>query len=150
VNLLRTPVGDRYVVEEMQRSHVNLGGEQSGHVIFLDYNTTGDGLITALAILSIMVETGRPLSELSRIMTRFPQILVNVPVRVRRDVNGDDRVGGVIREIESLLGERGRVLVRPSGTEPLIRVMVEGEREDEVRAHAEAIAGAIRDSESVG
>jgi len=147
LELLRTPVGDRYVVEEMLRREVNLGGEQSGHVIFLDHNTTGDGLITALAILAIVVEAGRPLSELATVMTRFPQTLVNVRVRERRDVTADKRVAGAIREVEAGLGDRGRVLVRASGTEPLIRVMVEGEREDDVKKYAEGIAAAIRESE---
>ncbi len=148
VALVRTPVGDRYVVEEMRRRDANIGGEQSGHIIFLDHNTTGDGLITALGILSIFVEAGRPLSELAASMPRFPQVLVNVRVKERRDVTADERVAGAIRDIESGLGDRGRVLVRASGTEPLIRVMVEGEREDEVRSHAEGIADAIRESEA--
>jgi len=147
VSLVRTPVGDRYVVEEMRKRDANIGGEQSGHIIFLDHNTTGDGLITALGILSIVVEAARPLSELAASMTRFPQVLVNVRVRERRDVTADSRVSSVIRDIEGGLGDRGRVLVRASGTEPLIRVMVEGEREDEVRSHAQGIADAIRDSE---
>lgn len=147
ISLVRTPVGDRYVVEEMRRRNVNIGGEQSGHVIFLDHNTTGDGLITALGILAIQVGAQRPLSELAGAMTRFPQVLVNVRVKERRDVTTDETVAEAIRDIESGLGDRGRVLVRASGTEPLIRVMVEGEREDEVRSHAEGIADAIRESE---
>jgi len=146
VGLRRTPVGDRYVVEEMVRGGYNLGGEQSGHVLFLDHNTTGDGLITALAILAIVVESGRPLSELARVMTRYPQVLINVPIKQRRDVNGDGRVKAAIADVEHTLGDRGRVLVRPSGTEPLIRVMVEGERQTEVQRHAEAIAAAIRET----
>ncbi|HEY8515763.1 MAG TPA: phosphoglucosamine mutase [Candidatus Binatia bacterium] len=146
ISLRRTPVGDRYVVEEMVRGGYNLGGEQSGHVVFLDHNTTGDGLITALAILAIVVQSGRPLSELAQVMTRYPQVLINVPIKVRRDVNGDGPVKAAIADVERALGNRGRVLVRPSGTEPLIRVMVEGERESDVRRHAEAIAAAIRES----
>jgi phosphoglucosamine mutase len=146
VALRRTPVGDRYVVEEMVRGGFNLGGEQSGHVVFLDHNTTGDGLITALAILAVVVETGRPLAELARVMTRYPQVLINVPIKERRDVNGDGPVKAAIADVEHTLGDRGRVLVRPSGTEPLIRVMVEGERQAEVQRHAEAIAAAIRES----
>jgi phosphoglucosamine mutase len=145
IALRRTPVGDRYVVEEMVRGGFNLGGEQSGHVLFLDHNTTGDGLITALAILAIMAETGRPLSELARAMSRFPQVLINVPIKERRDLSGERRVAGAIADVERSLGTRGRVLVRPSGTEPLIRVMVEGEREPDVKRHAEAIAAAIRE-----
>ncbi len=146
--MLRTPVGDRYVVEEMLRGGYNLGGEQSGHVIFLDHNTTGDGLITALAILAILVETGRPLSELASLMTRFPQVLVNVRVQRPRDFTADRCVARAIEEVGHQLGARGRVLVRPSGTEPLIRVMVEGEREGEVRELAEAIADSIRSADA--
>lgn len=148
VQLLRTPVGDRYVVEEMVRGKHVLGGEQSGHVIFLDHNTTGDGLVTALGILAILVDTGRPLSELAGTMSRFPQVLVNVRVAERRDVTADPLVAAAIGDVESVLGDRGRVLVRASGTEPLIRVMVEGESEDAVQQHADSIADAIRDSES--
>ncbi|MBU6283339.1 phosphoglucosamine mutase [bacterium] len=142
--LLRTPVGDRYVVETMVRHGLNLGGEQSGHVLFLDHNTTGDGLVTALAILAIMAETGRPLSELSGAMTRYPQVLVNVRVRERRDFAREPAVAGALADVESALGGRGRVLLRASGTEPLYRVMVEGEDEAEVKRFAEAIADTIR------
>ena len=145
IALRRTPVGDRYVVEEMVRGGFNLGGEQSGHVLFLDHNTTGDGLITALAILAIVAETKRPLSELANVMTRYPQLLINVPIRERRDLSGEPRVAAAVRDVERTLGDRGRVLVRPSGTEALMRVMVEGEREADVRRHAEAIAQVIRE-----
>lgn len=148
VELLRTPVGDRYVVEEMVRGNHVLGGEQSGHVIFLDHNTTGDGLVTALGILAVLVETGRPLSELAAAMSRFPQVLVNVRVAERRDVTADTHVSTAIGDVESSLGDRGRVLVRASGTEPLIRVMVEGENETAVQRHADSIADAIRESEA--
>jgi phosphoglucosamine mutase len=145
IALRRTPVGDRYVVEEMVRGGFNLGGEQSGHVLFLDHNTTGDGLVTALAILGMLAETGRPLSELARVMARYPQLLINVPTRERRDLSGEVRVAAAIAEVEHALGDRGRVLVRPSGTEALMRVMVEGEREADVKRHAEAIANVIRE-----
>jgi phosphoglucosamine mutase len=114
-------------------------------VLFLDHNTTGDGLVTALAILGMLAETGRPLSELARVMTRYPQLLINVPTRERRDLSGEVRVAAAIAEVESALGDRGRVLVRPSGTEALMRVMVEGERESDVKRHAEAIAQVIRE-----
>jgi len=145
VSLLRTPVGDRYVVEEMVRGGFNLGGEQSGHVLFLDHNTTGDGLITALAILAIVAETRRPLSELARVMSRYPQVLINVPIRERRDLSGEPRVASAVADVERTLGDRGRVLVRPSGTEALMRVMVEGEHQADVTRHAEAIAAVIRE-----
>ena len=151
VELRRTPVGDRYVVEEMVRGDYALGGEQSGHILFLDHNPTGVGLFTALAVLAIMVELGRPLSELRReAMTRYPQVLVNVRVAERRDVMADPRVAPLVGEIERTLGERGRILVRASGTEPLIRVMVEGEDEATVRGHAESVAAAIRETDRPG
>ena len=139
-----TPVGDRHVVEEMVRGGYNLGGEQSGHVVFLDHNTTGDGLVTALAVLALMVERGRPLSELRHVMQRLPQVLLNVTVAAKPDLDGVPAVAAAIRRAEEALGERGRVLVRYSGTEPLLRVMVEGEREAEIRQLAEAIAAAAR------
>jgi phosphoglucosamine mutase len=142
--MVRVPVGDRYVVEEMRRRNCNLGGEQSGHVVLLDHTTTGDGLLTALQVLALMVRSGRPLSDLRRVMTRFPQRLLNVAVVEKRDLAAMPSVQRVIDRVESELGDRGRVLVRYSGTEPLLRVMVEGERADQVDAYVEEIAGAIR------
>ncbi len=147
LQLLRTPVGDRYVVEEMVRGDYNLGGEQSGHIIFLEHNSTGDGLVSALGILAVMVESGRPLSELAGGMQHYPQVLVNIRVQERRDVTQVPQVASAIADVESTLGDQGRVLVRASGTEPLIRVMVEGQNEQDVQTHAESIASAIRDSE---
>jgi phosphoglucosamine mutase len=144
IRVLTTPVGDRYVVEEMVRGGYNLGGEQSGHIVFLDHNTTGDGLISALSVLSLLVEKGSPLSELRRVMSRFPQVLLNVPVAARRDVGTVPALQAAIVRCETALGERGRVLVRYSGTEPLLRVMVEGEREADIQRHAESIAEAAR------
>ncbi len=142
--LVRVAVGDRYVVEEMLRSGYNLGGEQSGHVIFLDYTTTGDGLITFLALLSIMLERRLSLSELKRVMHKFPQVLVNVPVREKRDLNTVPPVAAAIQGVTRALGEKGRVLVRYSGTEPLVRVMVEGEDEGCVHRYAGEIAEVVR------
>ena len=144
IQVVTTPVGDRYVVEEMVRGGYNLGGEQSGHIVYLDHNTTGDGLITALALFALLVEKGRPLSELRRIMRRLPQILLNVRVAARRDVPSVPPLAAAIAKAERALGARGRVLVRYSGTEPLLRVMVEGEREGEIRDLAESIAAAAR------
>jgi phosphoglucosamine mutase len=144
ITMTTTPVGDRYVVEEMLRGGYNLGGEQSGHVVFLDHNTTGDGLITALAVLALMVESGRPLSELRQVMQRFPQVLVNLRVRSKPDVETLPEVAKAIRQAERELGERGRVLVRYSGTEALMRVMIEGEREQSIRRLADDIAEAAR------
>jgi phosphoglucosamine mutase len=142
--LVRVPVGDRYVVEEMRRTGCNLGGEQSGHVVLLDHSTTGDGLLTALRLLAVLVRRQRPLSELRQMMTRFPQRLVNVPVKQRRELNTVPAVQRVIDAVANRLGDRGRVLVRYSGTEPLLRVMVEAEQLDQVDACVDEIAQAIR------
>jgi len=146
IRLVTTPVGDRYVVEEMVKGGYNLGGEQSGHIVFLGHNTTGDGLITALAVLALLVEKGRPLSELRRAMTRFPQVLVNLRVSRKPEVGTLPAVARTIAEAERTLGERGRVLVRYSGTEPLLRVMIEGEREPEIQALAARIVDAAREA----
>ncbi len=121
----QTAVGDRYVVEEMRRGGYNLGGEQSGHVIFLDYNTTGDGLLSGLQLANIMKQTGKKLSELASEMKVFPQKLINVRVNDKHHVTDNDKVAKVIAEVEAEMNGSGRVLVRPSGTEPLVRVMVE-------------------------
>lgn len=149
IRVIRTAVGDRYVVEEMLRGGYNLGGEQSGHLVFLDHNTTGDGIVTALRVLAIMRKRGRPLSELAACMTPLPQVLLNVPFRPdvhRGDLAAIPGVQQAIRESERILGERGRVLVRYSGTEAKVRVMVEGEDADQIRALAERITGAVRTS----
>jgi phosphoglucosamine mutase len=146
IRLVRVQVGDRFVVEEMVRGGYLLGGEQSGHVVFLEHGTTGDGLVTALAVLALMVESGKPLSELRRVMRRLPQRLLNVQVRERRDLASLPGVQGVIDRISRDLGSRGRVLVRYSGTEPLVRVMVEGEQSAQVERYCEEIAAALRAS----
>src|SRR6185436_20306414 len=119
-------------------------GEQSGHIVFLDHNTTGDGLITCLFLLAAMVEKGRPLSELRRVMRRFPQVLLNVPVVHKPDIDTVPELAVAIRRAESVLADRGRVLVRYSGTESLIRIMVEGEREDQIAQLAETMAAVAR------
>ncbi|HED00254.1 MAG TPA: phosphoglucosamine mutase [Proteobacteria bacterium] len=140
VNLVRTQVGDRYVVEEMVGGGYNLGGEQSGHLIFLDHITTGDGILAALQLLEIICKTGRPLSELTKVMESYPQKLINMRVSVRKNL---DEINGFKKKLaaaERELGGRGRVLVRFSGTEPLVRVMVEGEREDQIEALAQDLA----------
>jgi len=144
IALVRTAVGDRYVVERMRADGFNFGGEQSGHIVNLDCSTTGDGLVTALSIISILAEKGTPLSRLKDCMTVYPQTLINLRVRERRELNGVTAVAEAIRGAESVLGNRGRVLVRYSGTELLARVMVEGEDEATVNEHAEAIADAVR------
>ena len=142
--LVRVQVGDRYVVEEMRQHGYNLGGEQSGHILFLDHSTTGDGLLAGLNVVRLMVERQRPLSELKRVMSKFPQVLVNVRVRSREALEDIAAVRETIARITSKLNDRGRVLVRYSGTEPLVRVMVEGEYPDEVQAYADEIAAVIR------
>ncbi len=142
--LVRTPVGDRYVVEEMLRGGYNLGGEQSGHIVFLDVNTTGDGLITMLSLLTIMLERQRSLSELKQIVQRYPQVLINVKVRERRELTTVEPIAKAMQRVERILGEKGRLLVRYSGTEPVVRVMVEGEDEQVVRQYGEEVAEVVR------
>ncbi len=144
IELARTEVGDRYVVERMLQDGYNLGGEQSGHVLFLDHNTTGDGAITCLQLLALMIEKGRRLSELKSVMTRLPQVLVNVKVRERKDLEAMPKVSHRIRAVEALLNGRGRTLVRYSGTEMLARVMLEGEDAKQIDVMAEEIAAEIR------
>jgi phosphoglucosamine mutase len=144
LELVRTQVGDRYVVEEMRRSGYNIGGEQSGHVIFLDHNTTGDGLLTALQVLAVLRRKERPLSELVRGIERFPQVLLNVAVSEQRPIDSLPEMVRRIRQVEDELAGRGRVLIRYSGTEKKARVMVEGEDEGRVRAYADDLAATLR------
>jgi phosphoglucosamine mutase len=144
LELVRTQVGDRYVVEEMRRSGYNLGGEQSGHVIFLDHNTTGDGLLTALQVLAVLRRKERPLSELVGGIERFPQVLLNVAVAEQRPIEQLPELVHRIRQVEAELAGRGRVLIRYSGTERKARVMVEGEDEARVRAYADDLAATLR------
>jgi phosphoglucosamine mutase len=146
VGLVRTAVGDRYVVEAMRAGGYNLGGEQSGHIVFLDHNTTGDGLITALKALSIARRRGRRLSELCEGFERFPQVLVNVQVAEKKPIDALPDLAAAVRRIEAELGARGRVLIRYSGTEPKARVMVEGEDEATVREYAKELAGRLQRS----
>ena len=141
--LVRTKVGDRYVVEEMLRNGYNFGGEQSGHLIYLKHNTTGDGILGALQLLLSMKKKERPLSELTQIMEPFPQILKNVRISQKIALDQISGFSEKLTTIEKNLGSTGRILVRPSGTEPVIRVMVEGEDEAEVQQLAEELAGAI-------
>ncbi len=142
-SLVRTKVGDRYVVEEMRQNGYNLGGEQSGHLIFLDHMTTGDGIVAALRVLAIIAEEGKKLSDLSTVMTRSPQVLVNVNVAVKKPLEDLPEVQTLIGSISDQLGEEGRVLVRYSGTEPKARVMVEGPDESAIRAQAEEVAAKL-------
>ena len=144
VKLVRTQVGDRYVVEEMRAGGYNLGGEQSGHIIFLDHNTTGDGLLTGLQVLAIMRRKGRPLSELIADVERFPQVLINLRVSERQPIEQIPSVCEVVQRVEKDLDGRGRVVIRYSGTEPKARIMVEGEDESRVDEYANEIADSLR------
>jgi len=143
IRVVRTQVGDRYVMEEMIKNNYNLGGEQSGHVIFLDYNTTGDGLITALQVLTLMQKSGKRLSELASCMKTFPQKLVNIKVREKKPLDTLDDFNKVIRESEKKLEGRGRIVVRYSGTETLLRIMVEGETYEEIVQIIETVSDAV-------
>lgn len=140
---VQTAVGDRYVVEEMRANNYNLGGEQSGHIVFLDYNTTGDGLLTGIQLVNIMKITGKKLSELAAEMTIFPQRLINVRVTDKHAVTQNEKVAAVITEVEADMNGNGRVLVRPSGTEPLVRVMVEAATEQDCELYVGKIADVV-------
>lgn len=143
--VVRTGVGDRYVVEEMRKNGYNLGGEQSGHMIFLDHITTGDGTLSALQVLSVIQRTGKPLSELAKVMTSLPQVLVNVRVRKKAALEDIAPIKQVIDVVEAELDGKGRVLVRYSGTEPLLRVMIEGEDQLRITELADKVANIVRE-----
>jgi phosphoglucosamine mutase len=144
IALVTTKVGDRYVLEEMLAREAGLGGEQSGHVIFRQHSTTGDGLLTAARFLSIAALRGCSVAELASSMRKFPQVLMNVDVQHKERLSHEAAVSDAVRAAEDELGDSGRVLVRASGTEPLVRVMVEAETEDEARRHAERLAEIVR------
>ncbi|WP_159722942.1 phosphoglucosamine mutase [Enterococcus sp. CSURQ0835] len=139
-----TKVGDRYVVEEMRKNDYNLGGEQSGHVLFLDYNTTGDGMLTGIQLLNIMKQTGKKLSELAAEVTIYPQKLVNIRVSDKYGAMDVPAIKAVIDEAEAEMNGEGRILVRPSGTEPLLRVMAEAPTDEKVEYYVEKIAAVVR------
>ncbi|MFC4024907.1 phosphoglucosamine mutase [Oceanobacillus longus] len=139
----KTAVGDRYVMEEMRKGGYNLGGEQSGHIIFLDYITTGDGMLSALQLVNVMKETGKPLSELAGEMKIFPQVLINVKVKDKNEVLSNSVILEEVAAVERELGDQGRVLVRPSGTEPLVRVMVEAPTKEECEHYANRVVKVI-------
>ncbi|HLC16646.1 MAG TPA: phosphoglucosamine mutase [Thermodesulfovibrionia bacterium] len=145
IRLIRTKVGDRYVIEAMLEGQFNLGGEQSGHLLFLDHSTTGDGLIAALQVLAVMKNTGKSLSELASAVPVYPQVLVNVTVANKKDVNTIPEVKQAIEQTERALSGKGRVLIRPSGTEPKIRVMVEGQDPAQIEAMAHELARLIKE-----
>jgi phosphoglucosamine mutase len=144
IELVRTKVGDKYVMEEMQKRDLSLGGEQSGHLIFSEHLYTGDGLITALSVLHTMAASGRELADLADDLTTYPQVLLNVRVREKAELEKIPEIAAVMRSVESRLGTNGRLLVRYSGTEPLLRVMLEGQDPEEIDRWAREIADAVR------
>lgn len=144
IKVVRTKVGDRYVVEEMRKNGYTFGGEQSGHLIFLEHATTGDGVIAALGLLAVMQRSGRPLSELKTLFNAFPQTQVSVPIRVRRELSELPKVTKAIHAAEHALGKDGRVLVRFSGTELKVRVLVEGPDKKANEAHAQSIVAELK------
>jgi phosphoglucosamine mutase len=144
VRIVESAVGDRYVLEAMKAGGYSLGGEQSGHVVLLDHATTGDGVLTALQLLARVAATGKPLEELAAVMTRLPQVLVNVPDVDKSRVQTSPDLAAAVAEAEAELGQEGRVLLRPSGTEPLVRVMVEAGSQEAARTVADRLAGAVK------
>jgi phosphoglucosamine mutase len=145
VKVIQTGVGDRYVLEEMRLSELSLGGEQSGHVIFLDHGTTGDGVLTGLMLAARVAETGRPLSDLAAVMKRLPQVLINVKGVDKSRVDSDEELLTAVKAEEAALDGSGRVLLRKSGTEPVVRVMVEAAEEAQAKAVAERLVGVVRE-----
>ena len=144
IGVRQTKVGDRYVLEAMNAVGYTLGGEQSGHVIMRHHATTGDGILTALHVLARMAKTGRDLADLASVMTRLPQVLVNVPGVDKSRTDEDALVAAAVAEAEAELGDTGRILLRPSGTEPLVRVMVEAGTAEQARVVAERLAEVVR------
>jgi phosphoglucosamine mutase len=140
IKLVKTDVGDKYVVEEMKKNGYNLGGEQSGHIIFLDHTTTGDGCVAALAVLAVMKQTRKRMSELNHVFEDMPQVLINCRVKKRMELAEMPGYNDLIKTIEKKLNGEGRVFVRFSGTEPVIRVLVEGPKKDQITQYAEEIA----------
>ncbi len=147
IDIVKTKVGDRYVIEEMLDKGYSLGGEQSGHIIFSDHNTTGDGLLTALQLISVVKESGKNLSELADIMTTLPQVLINAKVSSEKKNSylEDEVINSEIKKLEEKFHGEGRVLIRPSGTEPLVRVMIEGKDQDEITEMAQNLAHLIEE-----
>ena len=144
IQQLMTQVGDRYVLEQMRANGAVIGGEDSGHKIFLDQHTTGDGMLTAIRLLQTMCAENKPLSELSQVMAVFPQVLLNIDVQNKPAIEDVPEIMAAIRSVENILGEKGRVLVRYSGTQPLCRVMVEGPDKDETQLYCRQIADIVK------
>ena len=149
ISVVQTKVGDRYVLEEMLDKGYSVGGEQSGHMIMLDYNSTGDGLMTAVQFLAAVVRAGKTVDEAAAIVTKFPQILINVKGVDKHALDGCAPVWEAVRAAEEEMGDTGRVLLRPSGTEPLVRVMVEAASDEDAKRHAESIAEVVRQELSI-
>ena len=145
IEVAQTKVGDRYVLEHMRAEGLSIGGEQSGHMILLDYNTTGDGLMTAVQFMASVKRSGKTVGEAAATMRRFPQVLVNVKVEDKQAVMESPEVAQAVKKAEDQLGEDGRVLLRPSGTEPVVRVMVEASTQEAAERHANAIADIIKE-----
>ncbi len=143
IDFIRARVGDRYVLEQLQQHEALVGGESSGHIICLDRTTTGDGMVSALQVLAVMVHNRASLHALKKGMSKYPQLMINVPVVTRIDVEASAEIQAAVASAEQRLNGRGRVLLRPSGTEPLIRVMVEGEDAALVREQAEMLAAVV-------
>jgi phosphoglucosamine mutase len=145
IDLVRCPVGDKYVMEEMLNRGLSLGGEQSGHIIFSDYLFTGDGLCTALNVLRTVTLTGRALASLASDLQTYPQVLLNVRVREKVDLDSVPAIAATIARVQARVAGQGRLLVRYSGTEPLLRVMLEGKQQDEIRGWAQEIVDAVKE-----
>jgi len=145
IDLVRTDVGDKYVMEEMLKRDLSLGGEQSGHVIFSDYLFTGDGLCTALNVLRTVALSGRSLAELASGLTTYPQVLLNVRVREKASLNAVPAIADTIARVEARVAGQGRLLVRYSGTEPVLRVMLEGKHQDEIRSWGQEIVDVVKE-----
>jgi len=144
IDLVRCLVGDKYVMEEMLKRDLSIGGEQSGHIIFSDHLFTGDGIATALSVLRVMADTGRDLADLASELVTYPQVLVNVRVREKRELRDVAEIADAMRRVEERLAGQGRLLVRYSGTEPLLRVMIEGKDQQEIQGWAREIADSVK------
>ena len=145
IEMVRCPVGDKYVMEEMIKRGLSLGGEQSGHIIFSRHLFTGDGIVTALSVLLVMAETGRELADLAAELVTYPQVLLNVRVREKKDLQAVPAIADSMRRVEARLAGNGRLLVRYSGTEPLLRVMIEGRDQHEIQGWAAEIVSTVKE-----
>jgi phosphoglucosamine mutase len=145
IEMIRCPVGDKYVMEEMIKRGLSLGGEQSGHIIFSEHLFTGDGIVTALTVLRVMADTGRELADLAGELVTYPQVLLNVRVREKRDLQTVPAVADAMKRVEDRLAGTGRLLVRYSGTEPLLRVMIEGQDQQEIQGWATQIVNTVKE-----